>query len=135
MNPRSKIYRYIIHIVANRTVLLFFILLSKCCQNCRFGHGPEFYSHRGGVSCAARVESSYAPRLLRKHTVAAYNFNWMTVYVSKHSRIVSNRVLRTVLCLAYLRARDLAIATLIYIGFNINYEKAAVVWQQFGFGS
>jgi hypothetical protein len=49
-------------------------------------------------------------------TVAAYDFNWMTAYVSKHSRIVSSRVLRTVrvLCLAYLRACDLAIATLIF---------------------
>jgi hypothetical protein len=51
--------------------------------------------------------------LLCKHTVAAYNFNWMTAYVSKHSRMVSNGVLRSVLCLTYLRARDLAIATLL----------------------
>jgi hypothetical protein len=105
------------NIVANRTIFLFFILLSKCCQNRRFGHGPEFYSHRGGVLCAARVESSYPSRLLRKHTGAPYDFNWMTAYISKHSRIFSNRVLRTlrVLCLAYLRARDLAIYTLIYL--------------------
>jgi hypothetical protein len=108
------------------TVLLFFILLSKCCQNRRFGHGPEFYSHRGGVSCTARVESSYAPRLLRKHTVAAYNFHWMIAYVSKHSLIVSNRVLRTVLCLAYLRARDLAIATLISLSNLIDEDFVAV---------
>jgi hypothetical protein len=131
------------HTVANRTVLLLFILLSKCCQNRRFGHGPEFYSHRGGVSCAARVESSYAPRLLRKHTVLvaaySYDFNWMTAYVStgKHSRIVRNRVLvlRTVrvLCLAYLRARDLAIATgtlMTVTGWLLRYNRVPYSYRQ-----
>jgi hypothetical protein len=65
-------------------------------------------------SCGELVCPSRLP-LLRKHTVATYGFNWMTAYVSKHNHIVSNGVLCTVLCLAYLRARDLAIATLIYI--------------------
>jgi hypothetical protein len=62
-------------------------------------------------SCGELVCPSRLPALC-KHTGAVYNFNWMTTYVSKHSRIVSNRVLHTVLCLAYLGARDLAIATL-----------------------
>jgi hypothetical protein len=39
----------------------------------------------------------------------------MTAYGSKHSHIPSTQVRSTVLCLAYLRARDLAIATLIHL--------------------
>jgi hypothetical protein len=97
MGARLPIYqvytnRCIMQIVSNRTVLLFFILLSECCQNCRFGHGSEFYSHGGGLLCAARVESAYAPtttNYVSLCTIAANKFNYLTAYVSKHSRIVT----------------------------------------------
>jgi hypothetical protein len=75
----------------------------------------------------------------RSPSVANFTFNnysLITVFTATAAnlRIVNNNRLPFCRPLIYIKVLELEIKHK-HGGFNINYEKATVVWQQFGFGS
>jgi hypothetical protein len=103
------------------------------------------YSNR--VSCSLQIVGQSSISILqqflhnccRSPSVAYFTFDSYSLITvvtttAAHLRIVDDNRLPFCRPIIYIKVLELVIKHK-HGGFNINYEKATLVWQQFGFGS